>query len=46
MRKKRNQALYDIADLITESEARAILEQAISFVDIVKGRIDHVRSSG
>jgi uncharacterized protein (UPF0332 family) len=46
MRKKRNQAIYDIAGLITESEARSILEQAISFVDIVRDRIDHVRTSG
>jgi len=46
MRKKRNHALYDVAGLITESEARSILEHAISFVDIVKGRIDHVQTSG
>jgi hypothetical protein len=46
MRKKRNQAIYDVAGLITENEARSILEHAVSFVDIVKGRSDHERTSG
>jgi len=40
MRKKRNQAIYDVAGLITEEEARSILKNAVSFVDIVKGRVD------
>lgn len=36
MRKKRNQAIYDVAGLITEKEARAILKNAVKFVNIVK----------
>jgi uncharacterized protein (UPF0332 family) len=39
MRIKRNQAIYDIAGLITETEARAIFEKAVEFVDLVKARI-------
>ena len=39
MRKKRNQAIYDVAGLITEKEARAILKNAVEFVDIVKKKI-------
>jgi uncharacterized protein (UPF0332 family) len=39
MRKKRNQAIYDVAGLITEKEARAILKNAITFVDIVKKQV-------
>ena len=39
MRKKRNQAIYDVAGLITETEARAILKNAITFVDIVKKQV-------
>jgi len=39
MRKKRNQAIYDIAGLITEKEAKAILKNAIKFVNIVKKKI-------
>jgi len=46
MRKKRNQAIYDAAGLITESEARSILAHTIRFVDIVKGQIGDERSSG
>ena len=40
MRTKRNQAIYDVADLITEQEARAIFEKAIEFVALVKARVD------
>ena len=39
MRKKRNQAIYDVAGLITEKEARSILENAIGFVEIVKAQL-------
>jgi uncharacterized protein (UPF0332 family) len=39
MRTKRNQAIYDVAGLITETEARVILEKAIQFVDLVKARV-------
>ena len=40
MRKKRNQAIYDVAGLITETEAQSILKNAVDFVDIVKKEID------
>ncbi len=39
MRKKRNQAIYDVAGLITEKEARSILENAVGFVEIVKAQL-------
>jgi uncharacterized protein (UPF0332 family) len=39
MRKKRNQAIYDVAGLITEKEAKAILKNAVKFVNIVRKRI-------
>ena len=39
MRKKRNQAIYDVAGLITEKEARAILKNAVKFVNVIKKRI-------
>ena len=39
MRKKRNQAIYDVAGLITEKEAKAILKNAIKFVGAVKKKI-------
>jgi uncharacterized protein (UPF0332 family) len=39
MRKKRNQAIYDVAGLITEKEAKAILRNAIKFVGTVKKKI-------
>lgn len=39
MRTKRNQAIYDVAGLITKAEARAIFEKAIEFVDLIKARV-------
>jgi uncharacterized protein (UPF0332 family) len=36
MRTKRNQAIYDVAGLITEEEARSILKNAVAFVGTVK----------
>ena len=36
MRTKRNQAIYDVAGLITEKEARSILKNAARFVETVK----------
>ena len=39
MRTKRNQAIYDVAGLITEKEARAILENATKFVETVKTKL-------
>jgi uncharacterized protein (UPF0332 family) len=40
MRKKRNQAIYDVAGLITEREAKAILKHAVKFVDEIKRQIE------
>ena len=36
MRTKRNRALYDVAGLITEDEAKAILTHATDFVEVLK----------
>jgi len=36
MRNKRNQAIYDVAGIITETEARALYEHAVSFVGMVE----------
>ena len=38
MRRKRNQAIYDVAGLITEAEAKAIFEKAVEFVELIKAR--------
>jgi hypothetical protein len=46
IRKRRNQAIYDVAGVITEGEAEFILEHAASLVDIVQGRIGHEEPSG
>jgi len=40
MRTKRNQAIYDVAGLITEKEAMSILKHAVDFVATIKDRID------
>ena len=39
MRTKRNQAIYDVAGLITEDEAKAILAHATEFVETIKNRL-------
>jgi uncharacterized protein (UPF0332 family) len=39
MRTKRNQAIYDVAGLITEKEARSILKNAAGFVETVKAQL-------
>lgn len=39
MRTKRNQAIYDVAGLITETEARSILKHAEKFVRAVEGML-------
>jgi len=39
MRSKRNQAIYDVAGLITETEARNLLAEAEEFVKLICGRI-------
>lgn len=38
MRTKRNQAIYDVAGLITQAEANAILEKAVEFVELIRTR--------
>jgi len=43
MRVKRNQAIYDVAGLITEAEARAIFEKATDFVNLVRARVAQPR---
>jgi uncharacterized protein (UPF0332 family) len=39
MRNKRNQAIYDVAGLITETEARSLLAKATVFVKLIRGRL-------
>lgn len=39
MRNKRNQAVYDVAGLITETEARNLFKQATEFVALIKRRL-------
>ena len=39
MRTKRNRAVYDIAGLITETEARNLLKQATEFIALIKGKL-------
>lgn len=42
MRTKRNQAIYDVAGLITEAEAKAIFDRAVEFVELINTRIGGV----
>ncbi len=39
MRAKRNRAVYDVAGLITEQEARNLLRQAVGFVKMIRGTL-------
>ncbi len=39
MRTKRNQAIYDVAGLITEQEAKSILHRATEFVATIKAKL-------
>jgi uncharacterized protein (UPF0332 family) len=39
MRVKRNQAMYDVAGLITENEAKAILAHATQFVEAIRSQL-------
>lgn len=39
MRKKRNQAVYGMAGLITETEARTLFKKATEFVALIQGRL-------
>ncbi len=46
MRNKRHQAIYEIAGLITETEARNILEKAESFVAIIREELKKATDAG
>jgi len=39
MRNKRNQAIYDVAGLITETEVRGLFSKATEFVKLIHGRL-------
>lgn len=39
MRNKRNQAVYEVAGLITETEARNVLQEAENFVEMIRERL-------
>jgi uncharacterized protein (UPF0332 family) len=41
---KRNQAIYDVAGAVTESEARAIFGRAVEFVALIKKRVGGPRN--
>ena len=43
MRNKRNQAIYDIAGLITETEARNLVEEAEKFVELIRTKLGRKR---
>ena len=40
MRSKRNQAIYDVAGIISESEARGLLAKAIDFVTLIENKLN------
>lgn len=40
VRNKRNQAIYDVAGLITETEAKNLFKQATDFVKLVRGLLE------
>ncbi len=42
MRKKRNQAIYNIAGLITETEARNLFAKATEFVHLIRDKLSHI----
>lgn len=46
MRNKRNQAIYEIAGLITETEAHNILKKAEGFVAIIREELKKVTDAG
>ena len=39
MRNKRNQAMYDVAGQITETEARQLFKRATEFVRLIRGKL-------
>ena len=43
MRGKRNQALYDVAGLISETEARTLFARATGFVRLIRGKLGPAR---
>jgi uncharacterized protein (UPF0332 family) len=45
MRNKRNQAMYDVAGLITETEAKNLLKKAVEFVALIRGWLANPRDS-
>ena len=46
MRNKRNQAIYEIAGLITETEAHNIFEKAKGFVAMIRNELKRVTDAG
>lgn len=44
-RNKRNQVIYDVAGLITETEARNLFSKATEFVNLIRTRIERKGSS-
>jgi uncharacterized protein (UPF0332 family) len=45
MRKKRNQAIYDISGMITETEARNLFKKAKNFVSMIRKRLKRKRGN-
>lgn len=39
MRTKRNQAIYDVAGLITETQARGLYKKGVDFVALIEKKI-------
>jgi uncharacterized protein (UPF0332 family) len=46
MRNKRNQAIYDVAGLITETEARNLFTKATEFVKLIRGKLKNEGADG
>jgi uncharacterized protein (UPF0332 family) len=46
MRNKRNQAIYDVAGLITETEARNLFAKATEFVKLIRGKLKNEGTDG
>jgi uncharacterized protein (UPF0332 family) len=42
MRKKRNQVIYDVAGLITETEARNLFKKATEFIDLIRKHLKKI----
>jgi len=39
MRSKRNRALYDVAGMISETEARSLLKKAVEYVKLIRAKL-------